>query len=404
MISNSCYRPSSTSSASQKVLPPTTPLRPFRPPSPRGGCTQGIMLPSTVRRIATAAPQTPLLAAFAPTAARATAALTLNGHPTCTQRRRYSSSKPSSPDDSSKGIPAGQVTSSPAQSTKQSGEKRRRKAKDSSLRQKLPSVPSTQDVPQEALALATFFSLHRPISVTHSFPKAITDDAFAQIFAPRTKSTQYNKVMSTLARTVDQLEQPMQGLSIGTQHATDAPASHDANGETVQQINVKLADGTESSVYVQHVQLDRMSGQFLPFHPPPIPQPLSGSEAEASAGSENAELAHPEEAAAVQQEPQTRIYKAMFTLEETTDENGNIRFTAHTPQLIDDDAAGAGYGVSNPPRSFLERMALREKVRGQANDMYAISVKRQRKLKMKKKKYKKLMRRTRNERRKLDRV
>jgi hypothetical protein len=36
--------------------------------------------------------------------------------------------------------------------------------------------------------------------------------------------------------------------------------------------------------------------------------------------------------------------------------------------------------------------------------MYAISVKRQRKLRMKKKKYKKLMKRTRNERRKLDRT
>ncbi|KAJ2967791.1 hypothetical protein NUW58_g10365 [Xylaria curta] len=50
------------------------------------------------------------------------------------------------------------------------------------------------------------------------------------------------------------------------------------------------------------------------------------------------------------------------------------------------------------------RQQTRQHVRGQANSMLAISVKRQRKLKMKKKKYKKLMRRTRNERRKLDRV
>jgi hypothetical protein len=252
-----------------------------------------------------------------------------------------------------------------------------------------------------ALALSTFFSLHRPISVTNSFPKAITDDAFAQIFAPRTKPVSYNnKVMSTLARTVEQLEQPMQGLSIGTQH--DTSAATDANGEPMHQISVRHADGTESNVYVQ---LDHMSGQFLPFRPPPAPQPLSASEVEASAESENAMS---EQDMALEQQPQTRIYKAVFTLEETIDENGNARIVAHTPQLVEEDGGDTGFDVSNPPRSFLERMALREirreQVRGQANGMLAISVKRQRKLKMKKKKYKKLMRRTRNERRKLDRV
>ncbi|KAI1298246.1 hypothetical protein F5Y03DRAFT_272923 [Xylaria venustula] len=360
-----------------------------------------MMLPSTVRRLAAAAPQSPLFASLASTTTRSTAALTLNSNPPCSQRRRYSSSKPSSPNDSPKGLAAGQVTANPAQSTKQSGEKRKRKAKDSSIQRKLPSVPSTQDVPQEAFALATFFSLHRPISVTHSFPKAITDDAFAQIFAQRTKSTAYNssRVVSTLARSVNQLEQPVPGLGIASQQGTDASASHDLNGDPVQQISVKHADGTETSVYVQ---LDHMSGQFLPFNPPPIPQPVSGSEAEA--GSANARLAQAG-GTAIQQEPQTRIYKAMFTLEETIDENGNSHITAHTPQVVEDDAS---FGTLNPPRSFLERMALRqvrrERVRGQARGMLAISVKRQRKLKMKKKKYKKLMRRTRNERRKLDRV
>ncbi|KAI1119142.1 hypothetical protein F5Y14DRAFT_122890 [Nemania sp. NC0429] len=367
-----------------------------------------MMIPSTVRRLAAAAPQSPLLSSLAPVAgraSRATTALTLSGSPRCSQRRRYSSSKPSGPNDSAKGFPAGQVATSPAQSTKQGGEKRRRKAKASSPQRKLPSVPSTQDIPQEALALATFFSLHRPISVTHSFPKAITDDAFALIFAPRTKTMAYNKVMSTLARAADQLEQPMQALSITTQQDTDASAPHDANGDAVRQINLKHSDGSESSVYVQ---LDQMSGQFLPFRPPPIPQPLSSSQVEASAESESTEMAASEEEAPVQQEPRTRIYKAMFTLEETIDENGQTRIVAHTPQLINEDAVETGFDDSNPSRSFLERMALREmkreQVRGQAHGMLAISVKRQRKLKMKKKKYKKLMRRTRNERRKLDRI
>ncbi|KAI1827488.1 hypothetical protein F4861DRAFT_366717 [Xylaria intraflava] len=363
------------------------------------------MLPSTVRRIAAAAPQSPRLTSFAPTTTRATSVIALNNLPRCSQRRRYSSSKPPNPNDSSKGFPDRQVTASPAQSTKQSGEKRRRKNKDSMLHQKLPSVPSTQNVPQEALALSTFFSLHRPISVTHSFPKAITDDAFAKIFAPRTKSATYNKVMSTLARAVDELEQPMQGLSISTQRAAGGSASHNTNNGLMPHTDTKHADGTESGVYLQ---LDHMSGQFIPFRPPPIPKPLAASEVEASASAsaENTRVAPSEEARTLQQ-PQHRVYKAVFTLEETTDEHGDTRIIAHSPQLVEGDG-DSDYIVPNPPRSFLERMALREirreQVRGQSNGLLTISVRRQRKLKMKKKKYKKLMKRTRSERRKLDRV
>ncbi|KAI2638561.1 hypothetical protein GGS21DRAFT_488653 [Xylaria nigripes] len=361
------------------------------------------MFPSTVRRVAAAAPQSHLFASFAPTTSRSTAALTLNSNLGCDLRRRYSSSKPSSPNDSPKGYPDRQVTASPTQSTKQSGEKRRRKAKDSSPSQRLPSVPSTQDVPQEALALSTFFSLHRPISVTHSFPKAITDAAFAQIFAPRSKSNAYSKVMSTLARAVDELEQPIQGMNNTVQQA-DASTSDNVNDVAVPHMSMKHGDGTESNVYLQ---LDHMSGQFLPFRPPPIPQPVQINEVEASAQSENTGAVQSENDG-LQQQVQTRHYKAIFTLEESIDQNGNTRIVAHSPKLIEGDDLEPEYPVSNPPRSFLERMALREirreQIRGQSNGMYAISVKRQRKLKMKKKKYKKLMRRTRNERRKLDRV
>ncbi|KAI0141632.1 hypothetical protein GGR57DRAFT_487068 [Xylariaceae sp. FL1272] len=346
-----------------------------------------MMIPSSVRRIATAAPQSPLLACFAPTATRASTAFAISANPRCNQRRRYSSSKPSSPNDSPKGLPDGQVTASPSTSTKQSGEKRMRKAKDLAATQKLPSVPSTQNVPQEAVALSTFFSLHRPISVTHSFPRTISDDAFAQIFAQRTKYNTYNDVIGTLSQTVNELEQPMRELGISEPQETDM-ASPIAD-ESMRKIDFKHPDGTESSVYVQ---LNHMAGQFLPFRPPPIPQPESARtdvDAEASTDIEAAEG------------PQTRVYQAMFTLEETIDENGEPRIVAHSPRIVEEDGVNS---ADQPSRSFLGRMAMREIRRGQRPDMHAISVKRQRKLKMKKKKYKKLMRRTRNERRKLDRV
>ncbi|KAI1760534.1 hypothetical protein GGR53DRAFT_523014 [Hypoxylon sp. FL1150] len=339
-----------------------------------------MMLPASVRRVVSAAPQSPLLSSLAPTSARAPAALSLCCNSRSQQRRRYSSSKPSSPNDSPKGIPDGQVTTTPSQS-KQSGEKRKRKVKEwVDIQQRLPSVPSTQNVPQEALALSTFFSLHRPMSVTHSFPKTISDDAFAQIFAARTKGSKYNDVMSTLSRTVEDLEDPMQNLSLDAQQSGETIT--DANGEPMHKIDVKHPDGSQSSVYVQ---LNAMSGQFLPFRPPPLPQPESAVAPETGAEEEL---------------PHHRIYKAMFTLEETTDKNGQVRIVAHSPQVVEEAPA---------PRTFLERMAqrqirLHEEVRGQSPGMIAISVRRQRKLKMKKKKYKKLMKRTRTIRRKLDRV
>ncbi|KAI1392690.1 uncharacterized protein F4822DRAFT_425893 [Hypoxylon trugodes] len=334
------------------------------------------MLPSSVRRVVSAAPQSSLLSNLAPTSTRTPAALTFCCNPRGQQRRRYSSSKPSSPNDSPKGIPDGQVTATPSQSSKQSREKRRSKAKEwTDIQQNLPSVPSTQHVPQEAVALSTFFSLHRPMSVTHSFPKTVTDDAFAQIFAPRTKNNKYSDVMSTISRTVDELEQPMENLSLDAQQGGEAIT--DANGESIHKIDLKHPDGTNSSVYVQ---LNAMSGQFLPFRPPPLPQSDAAAAAEV-----------------IEDVPQHRVYKAMLTLEETTDENGQIRIMAHSPLLIQEAPA---------PRTFLERMAQRQ-IRwreGQNRDMLAISVRRQKKLKMKKKKYKKLMKRTRNIRRKLDRV
>ena len=243
------------------------------------------------------------------------------------------------------------------------------------------------------------------MSVTHSFPKTISDDAFAQIFASRSKNNKADDVMTTLSNTVDQLEEPMRALNLEAQQESTAT---DANGEQMR-IEVRHADGTESNVYVQ---LNAMSGQFLPFRPPPAPQPASATPATESADSAVAQEETAGEAATPTTE--TRIYKAMFTLEETVDSNGGTRILAHSPQLIEEgtDAgdAGANTDAAAPgaPRTFLERMAMREMQREQARkrspNMLAISVRRQRKLKMKKKKYKKLMKRTRNERRKLDRV
>ncbi|KAL7902041.1 hypothetical protein HDV63DRAFT_377678 [Trichoderma sp. SZMC 28014] len=328
------------------------------------------MLPLSVRRAVASAPQ----GALAASAPKITASSFILNRP----QRRFSSSKPSRSDEPN-GIAARQSVPASTSSRGEGKGSRKRKPKESTDRdaafKKLPSVPSTHHMSQEALSLSSFFSLHRPISVTQTMPRSVTDEHFANIFAPRTKSNKIRDTVSTLSDTIDQLEGPMAQVTIGGQ---DQGAS-----DGMQRVDVKNPDGTESSIYLQ---VDTMSGEFLPFRPPPLPEAQQNAEVDGFAA----------EAEALE-DSHHRVYKAMFTIEESTEPDGQIRIIAHSPRIIQD----------GQPRSFLERLALRQlrfdQTRGN-RDLYAISVKRQRKLKMKKKKYKKLMKKTRNLRRKLDRT
>lgn len=333
------------------------------------------MLPSSVRRVVSTAPQSSSavvssLASSAPRAASYSLAYRPNTH-----QRRYSSSKPSSSDGGERSDITARPSVPSSGASKATGEKRKRKAKDVSAAPQLPSVPSTRHIKDEALALSTFFALHRPISVTQLLPKTVSDDAFAEIFN-QARGHRVQDVLSTLSQTVQDLEQP---LGKQQQEADD--------GST--RLSLRNPDGTETNV---HLQLNAMSGQFLPFTPPPPPMPFSRARADREAAAAAEDMAP--------QEPQTRTYKALVTIEETVDANGQYKILAHSPTIVEDEAQ---------PRSFLERMAVRqmrwEDARQQQDrTMHTMSVKRIRKLKMKKKKYKKLMRNTRNIRRKLDRL
>lgn len=221
--------------------------------------------------------------------------------------------------------------------------------------------------------------------------------------------------MSTLSRTVEGLEQPVAGLSM-QQAAAVAEADADAHNhqhEGAQKIDLRNADGSETNI---SVQVNNMAGRFLPFRPPPLPQAETAASKKADA--EAAETVAQEHS--LEDDIQTRVYKAVFTIEETTDGNGEVKIVAHSPELIEDPdlSSGSGMGTvaqratmtisveggsdSAAPRSFLERMALRqlkfEESRVKRSTWWAISVKRQRKLKMNKKKYKKLQRRLRHDR------
>lgn len=263
------------------------------------------------------------------------------------------------------------------------------------------------DLRHTALALSSFFSLHRPISVTHSLPRIITDDAFAAIFTQRARAAKHSEVMSTISRTVQGLEQPMASLSV----ESDPNATTAESESGIHQLDMMHGDRAEAAV---SVQINSMSGNFLPFRPPPLPQPHSATGTAHNNTSAAGKDAAAALAAEADQQAQTRVYRAVFTIEESTDAHGDVKILAHSPELIEEPQQEAGgakaiAAAAAAPRTFLERMILRQmrydESRAQQehvrrSSMLAISVKRQRKLKMKKKKYKKLQKRLRNENRK----
>lgn len=257
--------------------------------------------------------------------------------------------------------------------------------------------------------MSSFFSLHRPISVTRGLPRNVTEDAFATIFATPTRREKAEEVMTAISRTVDEIERPMAGLSVQQQQAQQQ-ADNVATAQAYDQAALQIRNSNRSETSVT-LQVQNMSGKFLPFRPPPLPLPESASRTRNTA-KDAAETSGAD--AAAQEDVQTRVYKALFTIEETTHANGEVKIMAHSPELIEDDGSEEAVDRSSSssnatavadmpaPRTFLERMALRqlryEDARSSRATLWAISVKRQRKLKMKKKKYKKLTKRLRHDR------
>lgn len=143
--------------------------------------------------------------------------------------------------------------------------------------------------------------------------------------------------------------------------------------------------------------------KFVPFRPPPPPVPFNEAGDIAAAPAQIKE-----------REIKQRAWSTSVVVIESTDASGMCTYSTKAAPMVE-IVAPAGENLQGIEQvevrqPFLRRMTQRQYLnnrnRGilQRPDMQAISVKRQRKLKMKKHKYKKLMKRTRLERRKLDRT
>ena len=261
--------------------------------------------------------------------------------------------------------------------------------------------------------MSSFFSIHRPISLTTPIPSESSNKAFSSIFdakAPARAKTA--DVIYTLSSTVDSLE----NAASAVQNRNDQQIS---SGEADIHEAVTQASSTHTDqpthhldipAKTLHLNLQELAKRFRPFVPPPAPVPLNSNTDDFQVSpqevlSQTQADAHPA--------PVQKSFTTTLTIFETSYPNGQKTYKTHTTPIIEKLAPhSTENGVKYLPplpqnQPFIERMRQRQiqyidRV-VEKNGWIAISVKRQRKLKMKKHKYKKLMKRTKNLRRKLDR-
>lgn len=268
------------------------------------------------------------------------------------------------------------------------------------------------------------------MSITSPIPTETPLETIDKIFAPKPKRSRNNthEVIYTLASAVERLDehiiekqtsQPSQSSSTDQKAAlikaltqrndtpNDPARTHHLDGNpspptiSLQNGNVKLV--------IQEIQR-----RFRPFNVPPAPQPIS--DAEIDAAEQKAEEA------AKQEDMQAKMLEVEIEQQgyENTDpyiqqvvinvprsendlQNAGFFTSGATMMEIENPDAGLAIPEVEPRRSIIGRRRSRGFSKEQAT-MYAISVKRQRRMKMKKHKYKKLMRKTRTLRRKLGQV
>lgn len=267
--------------------------------------------------------------------------------------------------------------------------------------------------------------------MTTSIPPPATPESFNTLFASQRQrqaaENPWENGNSAERRPEDviySLQQTIESLENGRQSAEDEGMRWEIIQEsTTNNEGVKHLDGMPKSK-----SLDELVAQFRPFKAPPPPQPFPDSP-EVKAAEKKASQKPGAKGRTRQQ-----TFTATITIEERTHDDGHKTYLASSSPIIRlADPPNSAPSMQEPTsrQPFLTRMYRRRLAQNRAahtsfprtpagnplirrrepsdarqeriQRMYMISVKRQRKLKMKKHKYKKLMKRTRNLRRKLDR-
>ncbi|KAI9830875.1 MAG: hypothetical protein M1826_004304 [Phylliscum demangeonii] len=363
-----------------------------------------------------------------------------------------------------------------------------------------PSVPNTNHVRPDDIAISAFFSLHRPISMTTSIPTTASHHSFDDIFrlagGGRSRAKPAAEVVSTLSSAVAALEagRPLEEPDVGRE-AGEVDDEEGAGGHSfrvaitsIGPVVAAAANGQDAAEAEWEAEMREqlqaesdapfaafsstpfdLSSKFLlsdrhkPFVPPPAPVPLhlhSSSSSFSSASLSPDTLLSSSSSLSPRMaghdrhrtdpdadpEPESRLppsailhrsYSTVLTILESIRPNGTKFYTARaTPvstmrmrpattldqhrrrpvRLADDEEEQDDQDDQDDEDDDEDvQGGRRRSLRGPAGPppagaprddhaMWAISVKRLRRLKMKKHKYKKLRRRTRNLRRRMEKT
>lgn len=274
---------------------------------------------------------------------------------------------------------------------------------------------------------AAFYSIYRPIAInaTSGLPNETSLDAFNALFEQNPKAAKKpytNEVIYTLSSAVQNLDehiaqQQRQGppKSASPQRSDIISALTRHNQHAPQAKNIKHLDSPQTQQFPQKVitqvaiSLQEIARQFRPFNTPPVPVPMTEQQINAS------EHIEAENAKAVQEEMQARELEEQVRLQDNelvehsrTPRGRRVLHDFFTPKVQIQEPRQSS-DMAEPPqqqqgRRRIRRYPVRRMGIKENRVYYMISVRRQRKLKMKKHKYKKLMRKTRNLRRRQDKL
>lgn len=239
------------------------------------------------------------------------------------------------------------------------------------------------------------------MSVTTSVPPASNSTLFSKIFTPALfQNPQPPEVLYTISSAVESLEN-------STSHH-DPQQSQQTDFETADLHNaisqVSSSTNGDSQSRTLHINVEELAKHIRPFVPPPPPV------AETPARKKSRKTATTKQ----------KSYSTVLTIVESTHANGSKTYNTEMFLPLREDSNPVAHRDPStrseilpllPRQPFLNHMRERQlrweqfRERNRAGKArLAISVRRQRKLKMKKHKYKKLMRRTKFLRRKMDKT
>lgn len=277
--------------------------------------------------------------------------------------------------------------------------------------------------------MSSFFGLHRPLSLGTTLPPSATEEQFSSIFESKPQVDAWKDGNSAQRRPEDVTYALQQTIRV-LHGAANAAEEEAVRWEVLQE------SSSNNNRSVRHLDappktarsIEELMNQFEPYNAPPPPQAFPEE-------SEATEQKRPARKATQTRANRSKSFTTTIVITEHPSVSGNPTYTASQSPLVRlPDPESSNQQSRKPHQPFLQRAWRRQRAYLESRQqiprlprtfftpnplrsvrrapisglrrpvqMRLISVKRQRKLKMKKHKYKKLMKRTRNLRRRLDR-